>query len=429
MTLSVRSSNEAEYRAVATRDWVIAFLVITYATVAANGPSGLLYQPVLRYAKEQLGLNATAISLYMSLIGVPWLIKPLFGLISDAVPIYKSRRKPYLAIAAVLAVGALFALAAVPAPLFLMVELMIVATSMAVISSVCGALLVENGQRLKAANIFANYQWLALNLTLIAAGLAGGYLAEWLSPLDAVRTAAAILFVGTSLTMIVSVFLAPETRLEGRFTAKGVASKISSGVMRNRLPILALFLFLFMFRPGIGLPMYFHMTNDLEFSQKFIGTLNSIGSVGAVCGALAYHFVLGRLQTRTMLQITIVLDIVSTLGYLLLSGPLTAVALNFQGGFVGVITAVTVVSLVADFCPAGVEGFTFAILATVENLAIRAADITGGYIYDYVVNHQIAPLIVVSALATLLCAPLLPFLDLYDKRQGVAYEPGPVRSE
>jgi|SRR5580704_9050084 MFS family permease len=400
---------------------VIAFLIIMFATEAANGPSGLLQLPVLRYAKDQLHLSATAISLYQSLIAVPWLLKPLFGLISDVVPINRSRRQAYLVGATPVALGALIALMARPGSILLLSELMLLTTAMAVCSSVCGALLVENGQRLQASNVLVNYQWLALNLTLIASALTGGYLTQWLAPAAAVGASAAVLTAFTALAMTSSILITPETRRPLGLPAAGIMSTISRGVVQNRLPVLAIFLFLYMFSPSIGLPIYFHMTNDLHFSQQFIGTLQSIGSAGAVCGALAYRLVFARLRTLKMLQLTIVMGILSTLAYLFLAGPYSAGLLNFQGGFVGAITVVTLASLVADFCPAGPEGFTFAILATIENLAVRASDISGSYVYDHLVDHRFVPLIIISAFATLLCVPLLPFLNLYDKPQGVAY--------
>ena len=56
----------------------------------------------------------------------------------------------------------------------------------------CGALLVENGQRHRASAAFVNQQWLWFNVALMAASLLGGKLIEWLSPRGALHAAAAI---------------------------------------------------------------------------------------------------------------------------------------------------------------------------------------------------------------------------------------------
>ena len=61
----------------------------------AEPTEGLIAQPgraQLRYLKVSNG----EISRYMFLIGLPWLFKLLFGLTSDFVPLFGSRRKSYL---------------------------------------------------------------------------------------------------------------------------------------------------------------------------------------------------------------------------------------------------------------------------------------------------------------------------------------------
>ena len=70
--------------------------------------------------------------------------------------------------------------------------LALTAIAMATASTVCGALLVENGQRLSASAAFINQQWLWFNVAVMAASLAGGALVEVLSPAGALHAAAAI---------------------------------------------------------------------------------------------------------------------------------------------------------------------------------------------------------------------------------------------
>ena len=50
----------------------------------------------------------------MALLAVPWTIKPVFGLLSDFVPLFGSRRRSYLLLANGVAAASLLLLAFIP---------------------------------------------------------------------------------------------------------------------------------------------------------------------------------------------------------------------------------------------------------------------------------------------------------------------------
>lgn len=54
------------------------------------------------FVKDELGLDPAAASLVFTVSSIPWLVKPLWGFISDAVPLFGYRRKSYLALCGVL---------------------------------------------------------------------------------------------------------------------------------------------------------------------------------------------------------------------------------------------------------------------------------------------------------------------------------------
>src|SRR4051812_25869432 len=56
----------------------------------------LLNQPVRMYLERVAGFNTEQISRFMFVATIPWIIKPLYGLFSDFVPIFGYRRKSYL---------------------------------------------------------------------------------------------------------------------------------------------------------------------------------------------------------------------------------------------------------------------------------------------------------------------------------------------
>src|SRR5689334_1673194 len=58
----------------------------------------LLNQPLRMYLQHAVGLDAPQISSFLFIANTPWMIKPLYGLMSDFVPIFGYRRKSYLLI-------------------------------------------------------------------------------------------------------------------------------------------------------------------------------------------------------------------------------------------------------------------------------------------------------------------------------------------
>jgi hypothetical protein len=53
---------------------------------------GLAKQPFTNYFKS-LGMTADMVAAWLSLAAIPWMIKPLYGLLIDLVPLWGYRRK------------------------------------------------------------------------------------------------------------------------------------------------------------------------------------------------------------------------------------------------------------------------------------------------------------------------------------------------
>ena len=62
------------------------------------------------YYKVYIGLDPGEMAIYMSIIHIPWSLKILYGLISDNVPLFGTRRKSYLCIMGIIQFLALFSL-------------------------------------------------------------------------------------------------------------------------------------------------------------------------------------------------------------------------------------------------------------------------------------------------------------------------------
>src|SRR5215510_1895172 len=71
-------------------------------------------QMVTLTLKEQFGLSAAQVANFGWIILIPWVIKPVYGLLSDSVPLFGRRRKSYFLLTCALAAISGFLLAAKP---------------------------------------------------------------------------------------------------------------------------------------------------------------------------------------------------------------------------------------------------------------------------------------------------------------------------
>ncbi len=398
---------------------LLLFFALVYIVEGLGQVVGLISQPLTYYLKQVHGWSALQVTAFITVFNVPWVIKPIYGLVSDFLPLFGYRRKSYLLIANATAAGAYFWVTQINGPHLLLLALMLTAYAMAISSTLCGAVLVENGQKLHASGAFVNQQWLWANIAAMAAAIVGGQLVQHLPPASALHAAAGIVAVAPFAVIFGTLWLIPEQRvainMRGmRQTFDGLLATFK----RRELWVIAVFIFLYYFSPGFTTPLYYHMTDKLKFSQGYIGILGSIASAGWVVGALLYRRFFSGLTLKRLLNLSIAFGTVTTAAYLLLSTEASAAILNFCSGFAAMLATVATLTLAADYCPQRAEGFAFAVLMSIINLATTAADNLGSFLYTHVFGSNLTPLVFVSAGSTAFAFVLVPLLRLGDKRQG-----------
>jgi MFS family permease len=397
------------------------FFALVFVVEGVGQTGGLIAQPLNYYLKQTFGWTPVQVTAYLTILNLPWIIKPVYGIVSDFLPLFGSRRKAYLVIANAAATAAYFWVTQIAAPGQLVFALLLTAYAMAISSTLCGAILVENGQRLGASDAFINQQWLWFNIAALASGFIGGQLVGRLSPTTALHAAAAIIAVAPLAVVFTTWLLIsePKSRVDLAEMKKTFTSLLAAFSLKE-LWFVGAFLFLYYLSPGLGTPLYYHMTDDLKFSQEYIGILGSISSGGWIVGALLYRRFFKAIKARNLLNLSILLGTLTTAAFLLLLDEATAALINFFSGFAGMIAFVATLTLAADHCPQRAEGFAFAALMSITNLSAAVSDNIGSFLYEHLFNRDLNPLILVSAGFTALAFAFVPILRLQGKRAGEA---------
>src|SRR3954464_5830302 len=72
---------------------VMRFFAIVYAVEGiGQAKSGVIWQPLVHFLKQTQRWDAVQIRVWLAVVELPWIIKPLWGAISDFVPLFGYRR-------------------------------------------------------------------------------------------------------------------------------------------------------------------------------------------------------------------------------------------------------------------------------------------------------------------------------------------------
>ena len=398
---------------------LMLFIALFYASDAVAQPGGLINQPLTFYLKEALGWKADEVAAFLSVMILPLVIRPLYGLVSDSLPLFGYKRKSYLVVVNAGVVLGYLALAATGNPSLIFAALLGVALLMAAGSTIAGAIMVEHGKRSGLSGTLINQQWLWFNVAAVFVSAGGGFIAQHGTASVGYRLAAVVAAAGPCLIALSCWSLVSEQRqTSSRPPLRAGLEAIRSAGRSRQLWIVGIFLVLYNFSPGLGTPLYYHMTDKLHFEQHFIGALGSAAAVGAIGGALVFERLQRRLSLRQLLVLSIALAAVGHFAYLLLAGEASAIALSVVNGAIGMIVLVSSLTLAAESCPDGAEGFSYAALTSIATLTFTLSVGIGGLLYERYFGRDIAPLIVASAACTMLALPFVPMLRLDNRKPG-----------
>ena len=382
---------------------------------------GMWYLPnqTITIVFKDAGFSAGAIANFFVVTASPWLIKPVYGMVSDFFPLFGRRRLSYLVLSSALAAGAGFGLGlTAPRDYWTVVALFTaMGLGLAFTDVLVDALMVENGRRLDLTGAFQSVQWAAIYTSSIVVGVAGGWMAEGRRlPLAFVVAA---LFPLLSLAMAGGVVREPRTRAD-RAALRERMRAVRAALRGREVWVVAGFIFFFTFSPSFGPGFLFYQTDRLGFSQQFIGTLGALQSIGSVLGALTYAPLSRRWPLRRTINVAVGLSTLWTLVYLLYRGPWSGMVIDFTNGWVYMVTTLAFLDLAAKACPPAVEGTFFALLMSVYNAGAQLSQWSGGHLYVLIGFEK---LVLISALATALTWLLVPLVHI----EGVEARVGPRR--
>lgn len=377
---------------------------------------GLIAQPV-RSLLAKWGQTTGEITTFMALISLPWSIKPLYGLISDFLPLFGSRRRSYLILTTamtVLGLGYLYFVPPQPGAIRSLMWLLVIPTvGVAFSDVVVDALMVERGQPLGLTGRLQSVQWAAMYAATILTGFVGG----WLAQHQRQEWGFLICAAATGISLVLAVLWVREPRAAASTeTLFETAAALGRAARTPAVLAAAAFLFLWNFNPFSSSVQYVYMVRDTGLSEQFYGTTMSLFAAAAMTASLAYGFYCRRVPFRWLIHLSIVTGVLSTLAYWGLAGQWSALVVTAVSGATYMTGNLIQLDLAAQICPPKAAGTVFALLMAISNLGIVLATWVGGIWYDQfdaIWGHRAAfnILVAIGAAFTAAAWLLVPWLQ------------------
>lgn len=336
------------------------------------------------YLKDELHLGPSETALILSVSQAPWLIKPLWGFLSDSVPIFGYRRKSYLMLCGAIGCLGWASMATwVDAPETALVAFTLGSLSIAFSDVLIDSIVVAKarGEEQGVSGSLQSLCWGFVAVgSIVSSYFSGSLIESYGTRFVFGATAMFPLMIAGASTLVKEEPVVKSAKLSREGIAgdfKSMTGKIFQVSKRRDIWAPALFVFLWQATPSAGSAMFYFNTNELGFSPEFLGRVALLRSFAALGGVALYNGYLKRVPLKKMFWWT------SILGTALGSTQLLLVSrMNLELGIsdklfaltdtavltvLGEVSFLPVLVLAAKICPEGVEATFFAALMSLFN--------------------------------------------------------------
>lgn len=348
--------------------------------------------------KDELHMQPSTMGLWVALGQSPWLIKPVWGFLSDAFPLFGYRRRSYLILVNLAgAVGWMGLSVFTSGPISALTFLVLTNFGLAFGDVIVDAIVVGMARKESAerSGSLQSLCWGSRAVGSIGSAWWSGKLVELLGPRAVVGLAAVFPLAVTFTGCLISEEKVTETvhqKLIGRRSqAKALLinqSKALWSALRLRsIWSPAVFIFFWSAAPTAGAAMFFFMTDSLKFTPEFLGRLQLFQGLAELLGVVVYNRFLKAVPLRKVLGWTLVLGTVSGMTQLILvtgvnrrlgmSDKLFALGDSVFIQALHRIALMPVFVLSARICPEGVEATLFATLMSIGNASMSTSAALG----------------------------------------------------
>ncbi|KAL8047960.1 hypothetical protein ABFS82_07G032900 [Erythranthe guttata] len=397
-----------------------------------QGVLGLSRLAVSFYMKDDLHLDPAETAVISGISSLPWLVKPLYGFISDSFPLFGYRRRSYLVLSGLLGAFSWSLMATFVDTKYGVAFCILLGSLSVAFSDVVVDSMVVERSRGESQSMSGSLQSLCWGSSAFG-GIVSSYFSGSFVGAYGVRFVFGLTALLPLITSAVSVLVKEQPirgqniLLNGGFLESSTNSitQLCDAVKQPNVFLPTLFIFLWQATPQSDSAMFYFTTNKLGFTPEFLGRVKLVTSIASLLGVGLYNGFLKTVRLRKIFLVTTIIG--SALG---MTQVLLVTGLNRQLGIndewfamgdsliitvLGQVSFMPVLVLAAKICPEGMEATLFATLMSISN----GGSVLGGLIGAGLTKlfgvtkdkfDNLTFLIILCNLSSLLPLPLLGLL-------------------
>ncbi|MBC1218722.1 folate/biopterin family MFS transporter [Nostoc sp. UCD121] len=413
---------------------LIAILTVYFV----QGILGLSRLAVSFFLKDELLLSPVQVSALLGIVFLPWMIKPVFGFISDGLPIFGYRRRPYLILSGILGTASWMSLATIvhtswAATLAIALGSLSVAMSDVIVDS----LVVERarGESQAKAGSLQSVCWGASAIGGLITAYFSGLLLQYFTTRTVFGITALFPLIVSGVAWLIAESPVSKDTNESNQTnplpIKHQLKQLRQAITQKTIWLPTAFVFIWQATPNAESAFFYFSTNELHFEPEFLGRVNLVTSFASLAGVWIFQRFLKSIPFRvifawstvlsSMLGMTMLLLVTHTNRLLGIDDHWFSLGDSLILTVMGKIAFMQVMVLAARLCPSGVEATLFALLMSVFNSAGTVSQALGALITYWLgitaTNFEsLWLLVIITNLSTLLPLPFINWLPAAEEQ-------------
>lgn len=451
--------NNAEMREKKKFNNKLCYLLLSFH----SGVSTLSDLAVQFFFKDNLKLEPGSMSRVLSIILIPWMLKPLLGLLTDTCPLFGYRRKYYILICGAVDIICWLLMAFYVNTVFQATCLLFIINTCLAFSTVLGEALVVELSRMgdkeethvgDTAKDYISMFFIVKDIGALASSYLKGYFID-------IMTIKMIFLISAStpILIIIAGFFVVEGRrgnteliikkdeehnkLLSKDTEsapdsqeystssiekenKNLSSRFFEFVCQGIIIVPTMFIIIFMAVPAYDDPLFYYLTNHLHFSGNIMGQLSFISALTATLAIVFYKFFFKHVGFKVMITIgSFLYSLFSFSAFILvteynkklgISDYLTAIFSSATTAMIGEFIMMPILSLACLLSPKDLEATVYSLFMSAINFGGIISYLQGSYLTSFygITSNDfkgLPKLILTANFAGLLPLFLLLFID------------------